>query len=736
MLESFRDRRVLAWLAGAVSLWLAGEAPARANPVVTENVESRLVSEVTTVRPGETFWVALHQKIRPGWFTYWRNPGDSGLPAQIDWTLPAGLEAGEIHWPAPTRKPVAGLMNYGYSDELALLVPITASEALDTRLPAVLSAKAVWLVCEEICIPEEGSFTTAVATAPVDEGEAPSEPARDAQLAGLFEQARAALPAESPWLARFNAGADRMTVQIDAPGLSGDTLRDVYFFADEHNLVSHAAPQGWQVTPEGLSLSLALGSLDTTPAERLSGLISITEAVGGETLNQTLRVNAALDPALDPAREIGTAALTIAGLSLWTAIAFAIVGGMLLNLMPCVLPVLSLKALSLAQKGGDPAKARLHGLAYAGGVLSCFALLAAALLAFQAAGARIGWGFQLQSPTVVAVLAYLMFALGLSLSGVFEIGARLMGVGGSLAGRGGLAGSYFTGVLTAVVASPCTAPFMGAALGFALTQPAPTAVAVILALGAGLALPYLALSFSPLLIRLLPRPGPWMVWFKQILAIPMYGTAVWLLWVLWQQAGVGGLAFALGGLGLIGFAGWLFGRGESKRAGPPHPQLISGAAVAVALGLAFAPAPVTGVPAAEPGEDGAMPFELYTPARLAELRSEGRAVFINATAAWCITCLVNDKVVLTSDAVVNAFAEQNIAYLKADWTNRDGDVTALLNAYGRSGVPLYLYFAPDAASTGGPLGGAVALPQILTEAIVLRELGPGPTAIGLRQARD
>ena len=732
MLESFRNWRALAWLASAVTLWLTAAAPAQANPVVTENVESRLVSEVTTVRPGETFWVALHQKIRPGWFTYWRNPGDSGLPAQIEWTLPAGMEAGEIHWPAPTRKPVAGLMNYGYSDELALLVPITASDALDTRLPATLSAKAVWLVCEEICIPEEGSFTTAVATAPADVGGPPSGLERDGQWTALFEQARAALPAESPWPARFNADADRIALQIDAPGLSGEALRDVYFFADEHNLVSHAAPQSWQVTPEGLSLLLTRGPLEAAPTDRLGGLVSITESVGGETLHQTLRLQAALDPALD----ITAAAPATAGLSLWTAIAFAILGGMLLNLMPCVLPVLSLKALSLAQKGGDPAKARPHGLAYAGGVLSCFALLAAALLVFQAAGAQIGWGFQLQSPTVVAVLAYLMFALGLSLSGVYEIGARLMGVGGSLAGRGGLTGSYLTGVLTAVVASPCTAPFMGAALGFALTQPAPTAVAVILALGAGLALPYLALSFSPPLVRLLPRPGPWMNWFRQVLAIPMYGTAVWLLWVLWRQAGVDGLAFALGGLALIGLAAWLFGRGQTERAWLPRPQLISGAAVAVALGLAFAPAPVTSVPTAVQGEDGAMPFELYTPARLAELRGEGRAVFINATAAWCITCLVNDKVVLTSDAVVNAFAEHNVAYLKADWTNRDADVTALLNAYGRSGVPLYLYFAPEAARTGGPLGGAIALPQILTEAIVLRELEPGPTAIGLRQTRN
>jgi thiol:disulfide interchange protein DsbD len=385
------------------------------------------------------------------------------------------------------------------------------------------------------------------------------------------------------------------------------------------------------------------------------------------------------------------------------------VGGLILNLMPCVFPVLSIKALALVNKGNHKAE----GLAYTAGVLASFAALAAVLIALRAGGQQVGWGFQFHSPVFVLVVAYLLFLVGMSLSGLFEIGGSFTGIGSGLAARQGLAGSFFTGVLAAVVATPCTAPFMGAALAFALSQPAAVMLAVFLALGVGLALPFLVLAFWPAAQRWLPRPGAWMDKFKQALAFPMYAAVVWLLWVLAQQAGPDSVALALGGLVLMAFGLWW------RHASGASVLGTGAAVVSVVLALGAA-AWVKPIPA-DVRAAGESTTEVFSSERLAELRGQNKPVFVNLTAAWCISCLVNERVALSRPEVSEAFAKAGVVYLKGDWTREDPKITAVLKAHGRSGVPLYLYYAPGAAE-------AQVLPQLLTPGLVVEAVSTPPTA--------
>ena len=395
----------------------------------------------------------------------------------------------------------------------------------------------------------------------------------------------------------------------------------------------------------------------------------------------------------------------------WQALLFALVGGAILNLMPCVFPILSLKVLVFA-RAPDAAARRRQGLAYAVGVVLSFAALGGALLGFRAAGAAVGWGFQLQSPVVVGLLAYLMLAMGLSLSGVAEFGAGLAGAGGRLAQQHGLAGAFFTGVLAAVVATPCTAPFMGAALGAAAVAPAPLALAIFVALGAGLAAPLLAASLVPAIARLLPRPGGWMAVLKQVLAFPLYGTVAWLVWVLMQEVGPEAALAALFGLVLVGFAVWVYGR--TRLAAPAARRLGSGLALA---GMAAAAALAAMLPPAGAGEAAAVParsglaYQPFSEARLTALAAAHKPVFVNLTAAWCLTCIVNERATLDRAAVRAAFAAHGVVALKGDWTRQDPEIATFLQSFGRSGVPLYLLYSADGAAT--------VLPQILTEAAVI-----------------
>ena len=707
-----RASAVFLWLAAL--LWLAA-APAHAqsappsDSAKTENVTARLVSERIGLVPGGTAWLALHFTIRPGWHTYWLNPGDAGEPTEIAWTLPPGFSAGAIQWPAPERLVEPGdIAIYGYTGTATHLVPIKVPADAKPGERVTIAAEARWLVCEKICLPEEGKFQL---TLPVQA--AGTTPPVDGASADIIDAARAALPKPSPWSARYALDGKTLTLRVEGAALDASRIASLHFFPNEPGAVTPAARQNAQHDGKGFTLTLVAAG-KAASLKSLAGVLVIKEKLDSGTVTQSFAI--AATPGAAPAAE--------GGLTLGLALLMAFAGGMILNLMPCVFPVLSIKALSFAAHG---AKGRMgaHGLAYTAGVLALFAAIGAALIALKSAGAEIGWGFQLQEPIFVMLMAYLMFVIGLNLSGVFEIGGAFAGMGGKLASREGLSGAFFTGALAAVVATPCTAPFMGAAIGYAVAQPPAAAMAVLLALGFGMALPFLALSYSPALLRRLPKPGPWMERFRQFLAFPMYATAAWLAWVLSLQAGDGALLATLAGAILIAFGLWAWS--AARNAGTRGRRIAAAFAV---LALAGAGVLVAWAERGAPARDTASADTRWTafdPEKLDAARREGRPVFVNFTAAWCVTCIVNEKMVLKSDAVWDAVKKKGIVAMKADWTRRDPVITRALAALGRSGVPVYALYPPGA-------GAPALLPQILTESAVLAEFAAFPDRPGTQKA--
>ncbi|MDE2134667.1 MAG: thioredoxin family protein [Alphaproteobacteria bacterium] len=673
---------------------LAALAPAAAQIDQAPKVHARLIAEHDEVAPGGKLTVALEEAIRPGWHTYWSNPGEAGAPTEIKWTLPPGWKAGAIQWPYPHRDPVGPLMDYGYEDNVWLLVDLQAPAEAKPGEEVHLSAAVDWLVCREVCIPED---TVLNLTLFVGSNPPPPDPIGAEQ----FAAARAKLPVASPWPARFALGDD-LRLYLRAPALAGKARPvDAQFFPARPGEVQDAAPQALGFAQDGIVLRLQTGN---KLGKALDGVLVLTSA---DKSVQALVVKAT-PGAVPPARFDEAAQLGFA-----LALFFAFVGGLILNVMPCVLPVLAMKALALAGHTGR-AEARAESFAYSAGAVLSFVAFGVLLVALRAGGAAIGWGYQLQEPVVVAGLALLMFAVGLNLSGVFEVGGIAAGEG--LARRGGLVGAFFTGVLAVAVAAPCTAPFMATAIGYGLTQSTPVVVAVFAALGLGFALPFLLLGLWPALHRILPKPGGWMLRLKQILAIPMYGAAAWLLWVLSQQVDRDGLVAAAAAMAALGVSLWLWGATRTAK----DWIRLAGTFVAAA-GIIGALSALTLVGRGAPPPSVQTSFagiksEPYSAARLDVLRRARRAVFVDATASWCITCLVNEEAALSRPAVRAAFADKHIALLVADWTNRNPGITALLEAHGRSGVPLYLYYAPGA-------GDAVVLPQVLTEGEVLRTIG-------------
>ncbi|MEI7872180.1 MAG: protein-disulfide reductase DsbD domain-containing protein [Alphaproteobacteria bacterium] len=703
------------FLALLLALLVAGPAFAQSSAqsvVQTDNVRAELLSDIAAAKPGEPFWVGLRQTMRPKWHTYWKNPGESGLPTEIAWALPEGVTAGPIVWPVPHVFDIGGVINYGFKDDILLLVRITppANLAGDTLK---LTADANWLVCEDVCIPEEAKLELVL---PLAAAATPSDP----KTRALFEAARRNVPMESPWPARYGVSqSGDPTLIVEAKGLKPDTIGNVYFFPAEWGHVAATAKQTASITAEGIRIPLRKGDAKTPMPAALAGTLVLTEKTADGTVKQAFDVAAKLDPTF-VLQAMTLAAVGSEQLTLVQALLFALLGGLILNLMPCVFPVLAMKAAAFARLAGhERREMRRDGLAYTAGVLVSFGAMAAVVVAIRASVGDVTWGFQFQSPVFSLLIAYLFFVVGLNLSGVFEFGNRLAGVGQGLAARGGTTGSFFTGVLAVIVATPCTAPFMAAALGFALSQPAPATVAVLLAMGLGLALPYLALSMTPALQRLMPRPGPWMDRLRQFLAFPMYASAVWMIWVLTQQTGSDGVLYALGGMILIAFAIWLLRIGSGSS---PAIWLRRGVAAAAVL-LAFAAAlkiddsPATaasasGTPVSGVNFDG---WERFSRARMTEAHAAGKPVFVDFTAAWCITCLVNERVALETAATKKAFEQAGVVKLKGDWTNRDAEITAVLKELGRAGVPLYLFWAPEANQPK-------ILPQVLTEATILSEL--------------
>ena len=707
-------KRILPFLlALLVSLPVLAQSIGNTSVVTTDNVRAELISEVSTVKAGEPFWVALRQTIKPRWHTYWKNPGDSGLPTEIAWTLPPGAKADPIVWPTPSLVDVQGIINYGFHDDILLMVKVTPPADASGTLH--LAAGVSWLVCDDVCIPEDGKVALDL---PVGAAATPANAATRA----LFDKARRDVPLESPWPARYGmATSGDPTLVIDAKGLKPDTISDVYFFPSDWAGVANMSKQRAVVTADGIRIPLKKSdaAAKAAPPAQASGTLVLTEKTGDGTHRQAFDIVAKLDPAFVPSAALVSAS-NEESLSFVEALLFALVGGLILNLMPCVFPVLAMKAAAFARLAvHSRSDMRRDGFAYTVGVLVSFGAMAAAILAIRSTLGEVSWGFQFQSPIFSLLVAYLFFVVGLNLSGVFEIAGGFTGMGQGLASKGGVTGAFFTGVLAVVVATPCTAPFMAAALGFALSQPAPQTVAVLLAMGLGLALPYLALSMTPALQRLMPRPGAWMDRLRQFLAFPMYASAVWMIWVLTQQTGADGVLYALGGMILIAFAIWLLRIG-----GPISPATWvrrSVAAVAVLLALAavikIEDSPATAA-AASGGPSAGVSFEgweRFSRARMMEAVAARKPVFVDFTAAWCITCLVNERVALETAGARKAFEQTGTVKLKGDWTNRDPEITALLKELGRAGVPLYLYWAPGADK---PL----ILPQVLTEASIVAQL--------------
>ncbi|MCB1790536.1 MAG: thioredoxin family protein [Gammaproteobacteria bacterium] len=673
-------RRILALL--SLLLGIAGTALAAPHTVQTEQATLSLVAEHPAYTPGRPLQVGLSFDLIPHWHVYWRNPGDSGEAPRVTWTLPAGWHAGPLQWPVPQRIAVGPFVNYGYERHTLL-----RSELLppaDFRSAATLKADVSWLVCREECIPQQARLELSLAAAT---GATTADP--------RFAAARTAAALPLPGNAVYRLGDTGMRLALSGTDWKPAPDTQIWFAADQWGPVAPSLPQRWTLRDERLELDLPFGDAPPAAGETLSGLLVVSEAGADGTLTRGFELQA--QPASGPLAEsrVGLAA----------ALLLAFAGGLLLNLMPCVLPVLSIKVLGLVgQRGGHAGR---HGVAYAAGVVATFLALAALLAALRAGGAMLGWGFQLQEPLIVVALLYLMLGLAMNLSGVFEMGGGLSGLGQSLTERRGVRGSFATGALAVVVASPCTAPFMGTALGFALTRPTAETLLVFAALAAGFALPMLLLSLFPAWLQRLPAPGPWMERLRRLLAFPLYATAAWLLWVLSQQVAAEALAATLAGAVLLAFGLWWFGQAWQRPLLRRLPVLALLAGSVVCAGYA-ADLHRRGAEAAPTTATS----ETWQPQRVAQLRAEGRAVLVNFTAAWCITCKVNERVALRASAVRDAMAANDIAYLTADWTRRDAEITKTLQAYGRSGVPLYLLYPPDG-------GEPQVLPQLLTAGIVL-----------------
>jgi len=657
-------------LAFALMLLCQTAHAATSAPVTTERDTATVVSEADAYAPGQPLRIGLRLQMQPGWHTYWSNPGDAGAPPTIEVT---GAAAGPIAYPVPKQLRESGLTSFAYTGDL--LLPLSITPAAGAHGPLTLGVHATWLICANVCVPEEAQFSLTLPQ---------GTPTLGAD-ANMFAAAEAKMPRPSPFAAHISIGG---LLTLEAPHLA---VRHVAFYPATPGVFDQGADPS--VQNDGAVLAIQLKPLHPLdPAAHVGGVLLITDQ-GGET--------AALAVDASPGAAAPTAA---AGPGLLEALLLAFAGGLILNLMPCVLPILAIKALGIARLSGA---ARSHVRREAGfytlGVLAAFAVIGGVTLAARAAGDAAGWGVQFQSAAFTAAMAWLLFAIGLNLSGVFQVGAGLAGTGQAFASRG----SFATGLLAVVVATPCTAPFMAAALGAALAMPPAAAMLIFLALGLGLAAPYAALALSPGVARLLPKPGAWMDLLKQILAFPMYGAAVWMAWVVSQQTGSTGLLAVLGGFLGVGFAAWGFGYAQLND-GPRLLKIASLAGVAGVAGLLVSLALAPPAAAALAMGDGA---EAFSAARLAALRAERRPVLVDMSAAWCVTCLVNERVALAPAAVQQAFAKHHVAYLKGDWTRQDAGITAFLRAHGRSGVPLYVYY---------PAGGeGEILPQILTEATVL-----------------
>ena len=657
---------------------------AESESVDTGKVVASLVSSHDSAAPGETIQLALRTILDDKWHTYWSNPGDSGEPVQLDWVLKDGWSVSDITWPLPQTLPTGPIINYGF--EGSPLFPVSLTIPVNAVVGEVetLRLNFYYLVCKDVCIPESGSASIDILI---------GETVLDERWSVLIQDAINTAPQPSSIKAAIKKeGSD---IILTAQNLGEGDFSNAYFFPFDQGVLMHSEPQVVSLGTGGLQIKVSADyGWDNDMPNTLGGVLSFFR--NGEYIGEqiNLTVGEALNVGVTEIREVNSngASITVLG-----AIIGALLGGLILNLMPCVFPVISIKALSIAKSAhGERAIIRREAWAYTAGVLATFLVLTLALLVLKAAGNEIGWGFQLQSPIVVGVLALLLFAVGLNLLGVFEFGSGLQNTGSELTHKGGLSGSFFTGLLAVIVATPCTAPFMAGAIGYALAQPAYVTIAVFMALAIGFALPFLLIAYVPGLLKALPKPGAWMVRFKEILAFPMFAAVIWLVWVLSIQSGETGVLIVLASMLLFGFGIWAFKIGSKLWKALGLLSLI--AALFICFTLKVSTQSTTD-----------LRKEAWSKEIVASLRAEGKPVFVDFTAAWCVTCKVNEKLVLEKEKTKALFEKYDVAFLVADWTNKNDVIAAELEGYGRAGVPLYLLFPP-----GDNFVKAEVLPQILT----------------------
>ena len=745
--EPFESQMRLSWLHLALVSLIAVAVPAAAasgmasgepkNPHAGADAThlhvELLVPENWLVKGAKQNPAGLYFKLEPGWHIYWQNAGDSGEPPHVKWTLPEGIGTSSLEFPAPKRLPLGPLMDFGYENEVVF--PFSFEVGRTAKVgPADLHAKVDWLVCREVCIPgkAELDLTKNVSDRPTNSILSGSD-------AALINRFAAQIPKSPPsgFKAVFQPAGSGFRLAVT----TGQRETDSEFFPADQNVLDNPAPQGLTPTNKGLILDLKKdANLTANPGQlrgvlELSGgrafnLVAVPGVVPGAAATSIVTTGATANAPGSPA-PVATQPSSqqsgepIAGprppvssaSELLKASGLAFLGGLLLNLMPCVFPVLFIKGLALVRSGNEERHVlRAHGFIYAAGILASFWTLVAALLALRAAGSHLGWGYQFQSPIFLALMASLLFFLGLSLAGQFEIGLTLTSAGGSLAAKQGYAGSFFTGVLAVVVATPCTAPLMGAAIGYALQQSPAVTFAVFTALALGLASPYVALTLQPAWTRFLPRPGVWMDLLKQATAIPIFATVIWLAWVLAQAYGAAILAALLTCLLLVAIAGWFLGRWPATRWATTVASIILLGVIAVSV---FTPAKLAATVRASAANVAQGGWEPWTAETVSRYQSQGRPVFVDFTASWCLSCQVNERVALSRPEVQKSFSDANVALLRADWTQHDDAIGNALAALGRSGVPAYALYVPGEASPR-------LLPEVLTPGIVTEALGNLP----------
>ena len=602
--------------------------------------------------------------------------------------MPETVTAGDINWPLPYAIPTGPIINYGFEGTPLFPVKFTVSPDAQPGSVITVVSNFYYLVCKDVCIPEQGSVSLPLAV---------GDSVEDILWKGEIDVALAASPKRGTIQGAINKSGE--TLEMSFINLPEADFSKAYFYPFDQGVLGHSNPQVMTRGQEGLRLTTTPDYIwDDNPPNSFEGIL--TYSIDGVVTGSNVEL------AVGKSYDIGVAAIpkaAVGGVTLWTAIIGALIGGLILNLMPCVFPVISIKALSIAKSAhGERTQIKREAWLYTAGVIATFMLLVCFILGLKAGGAEIGWGFQLQSPKVVAALAVLLFVIGLNLLGAFEFGSGLQNTGAELTQKSGAAGSFFTGALAVVVATPCTAPLMAGAVGYALAAPALVTLAVFMALAIGFALPFLLIAYVPALLNKLPKPGPWMVRFKEILAFPMFAAAIWLVWVLSLQAGEDGVLFVLSAMLAVGLAIWLFkSKGMIGRA-------LGVAAVLAAIALPFT---INAASTSDTIVAGKVNAEAWSSARVAELQAEGRPIFVDFTAAWCVTCKVNEKVVLNKAKTQKLFKDTNTAFLIADWTNKDDVIAAELAKYGRAGVPLYLVYNNKSVSP-------VILPQVLSYDVI------------------